>query len=171
MTPWELVKKSEHSHQRATFAWANCVALHGFELAARPEGYNLTERFLSGLASIPVPELSRLFAIHNQGHGDKIRGAMAKAEGVKAGVPDMLLPVRRMLTQGGGGWAPTYAPGLFLELKRPKGLKIAAGVTSEDQAEWNHYLTGQGYWVKVAVGWIEAANAIAEYMGSEVRVS
>jgi len=172
MTPWELVKKSEHSHQRAVFAWANCAALYGFEWAAHSEAYDLRERQkLIQLRCLPTPELSRLFAIHNQGHGDKIRGAMAKAEGVKPGVPDMMLPVKRMLTQGGGGWAPTYSHGLFVELKRPKGLKIAAGATSDVQDEWNGYLISQGYTVCVAVGWIAAANAITKYMGSEVRVS
>ncbi|MFO4987381.1 hypothetical protein RCK87_26925, partial [Salmonella enterica subsp. enterica serovar 1,4,[5],12:i:-] len=53
-----------------------------------------------------IPQLKRLFAIHNQGHGDKIRGNRAKAEGVKKGVPDLMLPV---VIDG-------YA-GLFVELK------------------------------------------------------
>lgn len=164
MTPWELVKKSEHSHQRATFAWANCVAMHGWYVAANPAGYVLEERlklFGPGQYSPPVPELSRLFAIHNQGHGDKIRGAQAKAEGVKAGVPDMMLPVVRHLT-----WGNPPCPGLMIELKRLKG-----GVISDEQNDWAAFLQAQQYQVSFAIGWIEAANIIAAYMGSTVRVS
>lgn len=175
MTPWELVKKSEHSHQRAVFAWANCAARYGFGVASEPRGYSLVERekWFGGVITHPgVPELSRLFAVHNQGHGDLIRGAQAKAEGVKPGVPDMMLPVTRLVAgTGGGGWAPVRCPGLFVELKRTKAGKAAAGTTTDIQDDWNTYLWGQGYQVATCVGWIDAVNTIAHYMGSEVRVS
>lgn len=156
MTPWDLVKRSEHSHQRAVFAWANCAALYGFHVADDPRGYVLAEREkIDPRNFLPVPELARLFAIHNQGHGDAIRGAQAKAEGVKAGVPDIMLPVS----------GQRAGCGLFIELKRPKLKgKVQAGTESEVQADWRAYLTSQGYVCVVCVGWQEAVGAIKAYL-------
>lgn len=161
MTPWDLAKDTEHSQQRALFAWANCVAEFGFVLAANPACYVLQERraifaAINGNVPFPVPELSLLFAIHNQGHGDRIRGAQAKAEGVKAGVPDLMLPVR----------SPWFAcPGLFIEMK-----KLKKGVTSEAQAGWGIELQAQGYGFRVCKGWIEAANCIGYYLTGKQEV-
>lgn len=165
MTPWELVKKSEHSHQRAVFAWANCAALYGMVIADQPEAYSLVERekLLAGnpyLHKEPVPELVRLFAIHNQGHGDKIRGAQAKAEGVKAGAPDIMWPLPRRFMRSG---LPIIIHGLFIELKRPKLGKVAKGTESDIQIDWREYLLDQGYHCVVAVGWLEAVGAIKGY--------
>lgn len=160
MTPWEIVKRSEKSHQTALFAWANCAALFGFAVADDPRGYIKERR--EGLEPIydPVPVLHRLFAIHNQGHGDKIRGAMARAEGVKAGVPDIMLPVTRCYSNH-----PTikYA-GLFIELKRPKEKGTQKGILSADQKGWIDFLTGQGYRCEVCFGWEEARDVIKDYL-------
>jgi hypothetical protein len=175
MTPWELAKDTEHSQQRALFAWANCAADHGFEIAARREGYSLNsrenlkykvERSQPVFDFNPVPELHLLFAIHNQGHGDRIRGAQAKAEGVKAGVPDIMLPVRRIhkLPYPESHLNYEYA-GLFVELK-----KLKKGVVSVDQKDWVKELSEQGYAVSICKGWIEAVNTIAGYLGSMVRI-
>jgi hypothetical protein len=173
MTPWKLAATSEHSQQRALFAWANCAAEFGFYAASYGDCYKLEarERHFKlgtglGPAPMPVPELHLLFAIHNQGHGDRIRGAQAKAEGVKAGVPDTLLPVSRThpLPAPYSHCTETYH-GLFVELKKPK-----KGVVSDDQTQWLGALTEQGYAVSVCRGWIEAANCIAGYLGSTVRI-
>lgn len=155
MTPWELAAKSEHSQQRALFGWANCVAMYGWHVASQPSGYALADRSRYGFQITPVPELALLFAIHNQGHGDRIRGAQAKAEGVKAGVPDTMLPVPRF----------SYL-GLFIELK-----KVKKGVRSDEQKEWGSQLQSQGYAFCFCNGWIEAANTISGYMGSDIRLS
>lgn len=158
MTPWQLAKVSEHSQQRALFAWANCVARFGFSVANSEFGYTEADRStITTIPVNPVPELSRLFAIHNQGHGDAIRGAKAKAEGVKPGVPDIMLPVPMP-------WFEYHAPdqyyyGLFVEMKKEKG-----GVLSLKQNDWIPFLQQQGYAVSVCHGWIEAANAIENYM-------
>lgn len=152
MTPEELAKSgTEHAHQRAVMAWANCAALYGFAWAARDEAYDhRTRDALRGVYGnhYPIPQLTRLFAIHNQGHGDMIRGARAKAEGVKSGVPDIMLPV---VVDG-------YA-GLFVELKVKRKTD-----TSAKQEEWLDYLNNAGYVAKVAVGWVEATNHIANYL-------
>lgn len=170
MTPWQLVSKSEHSHQRAVFAWANCAALYGFDVADDPRGYVLAERtqWLSEMRSLdlqPRPELARLFAIHNQGHGDAIRGAQAKAEGVKRGVGDMMLPVPRMKEKPfDRAFHDMMYHGLFIELKRPKLVGTVKGTESPEQAEWRDYLNSVGYRSVVCVGWLEAVAAIKDYL-------
>lgn len=161
MTPWELAKETEHSHQRALFAWANCAALYGFQVADDPRGYTVDERreLIGGLGGIrpkPVPDLRRLFAIHNQGHGDKIRGNRAKAEGVKAGVPDIMLPFPISKPSPRG---MVFYSGLFIELKLPK-----VGRTHGQQPEWIDYLQSVGYAAIVCYGWVEASKTIKEYL-------
>lgn len=153
MTPWELAKITEHSHQRAIFAWAAMAANNGFEWADEPLAYDhRTAQCLGRGQRRPVPSLAFLFAIHNQGHGDAVRGAMAKAEGVKAGVPDMMLPVAR-----------DGLCGLFIELKLPKDAKRKGGV-SDAQTKWHQELNFQGYQAVVAYGWLDAVGAIKAYL-------
>lgn len=169
MTPWQLAAKSEHSQQRALFAWANCAALFGFGPSWVAETYSAKTRQealdafniagnVTGFhgATAPVPALKLLFAVHNQGHGDAIRGARAKAEGVKAGVPDVMLPVSRHT--GVAGYH-----GLFIELKRPGAPDVTKGAVRANQLDWIEELKHQGYAATVAVGWIEAAKVIERY--------
>jgi len=154
MTPDELAKAgTEHAHQKALFAWANCAALYGFNAADDDRSYDLKlrQQLIAGAWACnvaPIPALSRLFAIHNQGHGDAIRGGRARAEGVKSGVPDIMLPIPR------GKWH-----GLFIELKKPK-----TGVLAPYQREWLNYLDNAGYVTYVAYGWREAANFLKDYL-------
>lgn len=68
--------------------------------------------------------------------------------GVKAGVPDVCLPVPR------GGYH-----GLYVEMKRKQGGRV-----SEEQNEWMEALRAQGYEAKVCRGWKEAAEEIEQYM-------
>lgn len=159
MTPDDLAKAgTEHAHQRALFAWANMAALYGFDYANNDLAYDARTRESLSLWAMQYPDLKRLFAIHNQGHGDQIRGARAKAEGVKAGVPDIMLPLPRF--ENGGAWHA----GLFIELKRPKDGKKAKGRASETQNDWIPYLCEAGYIAKVAIGWREAADIIQAYV-------
>lgn len=94
------------------------------------------------------PELSLLFAIPNGGHRDKVTGALMKATGVKAGVPDMCLPVAR------GGYH-----GLYIELKRKVG-----GQVSVTQKQWIISLQEQGYMAKVCKGADEAIATLTAYL-------
>lgn len=165
MTPWELAGKSEHSQQRALFCWANCAALYGFALSQYPATYlaatrNVLLRGSEHINPVPVPELKLLFAVHNQGHGDAIRGARAKAEGVKSGVPDVFLPVPRWRYYDVGG-RELKAHGLFIELKLPG---YAPSAVKPEQREWHEDLRKQGYRVEVCGGWEAAAKVIQDYM-------
>lgn len=162
MTPDDLCKSGkEHGEQTALFAWSAVAALYGFEWADHDEAYD--HRTANSLAfkygpAYTVPELRRLHAIHNQGHGDKIRGARAKAEGVRAGVPDIFLPVVKL--ENGGAWFP----GLYVELKQQKFRDTKGGGLSKTQEDWHEYLREAGYIVRVAYGWREAAAIIREYL-------
>jgi hypothetical protein len=71
-----------------------------------------------------------------------------KRQGVKAGVPDLCLPVARGIHHG-----------LYIELKR-KG----AGPTSA-QGGWISELNRQGYCACVCEGWEAARETILGYLG------
>lgn len=96
---------------------------------------------------------SALFAIPNGGARDPVGGARLKAEGVRAGVPDLFLAI-----------PSDDSHGLWIELKKRKGGKV-----SNAQSEMMGMLTDQGYAVRVCHGWIEARTAILEYLDAGKR--
>lgn len=102
------------------------------------------------------PELRLMFAIPNGGKRDPVTAAKLKAQGVRAGVPDVLLPVPR---PGPGHW---YA-GLFIELKKLKG----GNLRDANQIAWASGLIAQGYAHHLVRGGANAAGIIMAYMGSE----
>ena len=97
------------------------------------------------------PELSLMFHIPNGGSRNAIEGKHLKEQGVKRGVPDILLPVSR------GG-----CHGLFIEMKRAKG-----GVLSSFQSEYIEALMREGYRVAVCHGFEEAKRTIEGYLKGE----
>ena len=94
-----------------------------------------------------------LHAIPNGGKRNPREGARMKLQGVKAGVPDMCLPVAR------DGFH-----GLYIELKRPIVKGEAKPVVSPEQKYWIEQLREQGYRAEVCYGWIEAKTLIEEYL-------
>lgn len=95
------------------------------------------------------PELRLMHAIPNGGSRDPREARNLKAQGVKAGVPDICLPVPR------GGYH-----GLYIELKRRKGGRL-----SEEQAVWIDRLNRLGYRAVVCRGWDAARAEIEAYLG------
>lgn len=93
------------------------------------------------------PELALLFHIPNEGLRNPRTGARLKREGLKAGVPDICLPVAR------GGYH-----GLFIE------LKAGNNRPTKKQLEWLEALSRQGYITCWCTGWEAAAKLIVEYM-------
>lgn len=81
-----------------------------------------------------------IIAIPNGGNRDAVTGARLKAEGVKAGTPDLFIPELR----------------LWLEMKRQKG-----GAVSSVQKRMAEALRGSGYAVEVARG-CQVALALVE---------
>ena len=118
---------TEHDEQTALFRWAAWEA-HRY------------------------PGLECMYAIPNGGKRDLITGAQLKAEGVKAGVPDIFLPVAR------GG-----KHGMFIELKRLKG-----GRASREQLQWMDALQRLGYHCALCHGWEEARAEILRYMTEKI---
>lgn len=95
------------------------------------------------------PELKRLYHVPNGGFRNKSTAGRLKAEGVKAGVPDVCLPIPRGAYHG-----------LYIEMKRLKGND-----TTEDQDDWLEFLQSQGYCTAVCKGWEAATNVILDYLG------
>jgi hypothetical protein len=177
MTPHELAKsESEHAHQRALFAYCNMAKLHGFEVADYwANGGNLSFLQNSTFGKLgekcytpkPVPELAWLHAIHNQGHGDAVRGGRAKAEGVKAGVADIFLPVVKMTKGFYGQPDELKFAGLYIEMKKPDQKPVretSKGGLSEEQLKFKEFVLKQGYAWHVCYSWQEAVEVIKEYL-------
>lgn len=140
MTPESLAKSNtEAAHQTALFAWA-------------------------ALQTAKYPELVWLHHIPNGGsRGDSgksraIRGAQLKAQGVRVGVADLCLPVKR------GQWS-----GLYIEMKRPSEKPVKAtskGGVSDKQAEFGAFVQSQGFGWCVCYSWAEAAEIIERYLNA-----
>ena len=93
------------------------------------------------------PEIDLMFHIPNGGSRNKLEAANLKKQGVKAGVPDLFLPVSR------GGYH-----GLFIELKYGKNKP------SEKLTVWLNNLNDQGFAVAVCYGCDEASEKILKYL-------
>lgn len=115
-------KESEHCEQVALFEWAK-----------------LQERV--------IPELALLMAVPLGGKRHPAVAAKMKAEGVKAGYPDLILDVARAGFHG-----------LRIELKAGK------NTASAEQKDWLAWLSEQGYCCYIAYGWIAARRLILEYL-------
>ena len=99
-------------------------------------------------ASGKYPELALMYHIPNGGKRGKAEAVRFKAQGVKAGVPDICLPVARGKYHG-----------LYIELKRVKGGRVSAA-----QEEYIEALRKQGYKVAVCFGMEQARDVIIEYL-------
>jgi len=125
---------TEHAHQRAFFQW-----LHWADNGLPP--------LMGKLA----------FAVPNGGKRDKITAARLSVEGVKSGVPDVVIPypVPHPLPGGNSFWRH----GLYVE------LKVDTNTTSETQDIWLEALDSLGYSVAVCWGWRAARQAVLDYIG------
>ena len=131
MKPADLAKSgTESGHQRAVFAWA-------------------------ALNVARYPELKWLHHIPNGGsRGDDaksraIRGGALKAEGVKTGVSDLSLPVKR------GEFS-----GLYVEMKKPGKIKTE----SQDQKDFGAFVKSQGFGYVCVDNWEDAVKVIEDYL-------
>lgn len=97
------------------------------------------------------PELELLHHIPNGGKRDAREAARFKQMGVKAGVPDIFLPVPR------GGYH-----GLYIEMKAPRGK------LSDNQRQWLERLSELGYAACVCFGFEQARDDILKYLGGKL---
>lgn len=122
----------EHDQQRAVIAWADDMAAAGI-----------------------VPDLSRLFAIPNGGQRSKAAAGKLKAEGLRAGVPDLCLPISR------GGYLS-----LWIE------MKAGDNVCSDEQEDWQTWLVRRGHFVVTCWSADQAIDTLTEYLdGKHVRTT
>jgi len=94
------------------------------------------------------PELKLIYHVPNGGSRNTLEAANLKRQGVKAGVPDLCLPVPK------NGFH-----GLYIEMKYGKNK------TTEAQKEWLDALTEQGYFTVVCYGAEEAERVLSRYLG------
>jgi len=121
LTPEQIAAPgTEHSQQAALFAWV-----------AQQTDY---------------PELKLAFAIPNGGLRDKVTAARLKAEGAKAGVWDIFLPVPR------GRWH-----GLFVE------MKVGDNKLTTKQEEFEKSLENN-YMFVVCYDWRPAKTLMIHYL-------
>lgn len=126
------MKHVEHEHQVNLMTWAGWIRL--------PDAPDIEPgSFLSDY----------LHAVPNGGRRNPREGARLKAEGVKAGVSDLFLPIAR---QGKAGlWVELKAPG-----KKP----------TPDQRAWLARMTRAGYRAEWCDNWTKAAAILADYTGT-----
>jgi hypothetical protein len=127
----------EHQHQVALIQWARSTKL--------PPSADIKPG--SVIADY-------LFAIPLGGQRNPREGARLKAEGVKPGVSDLLLPIRR------GGYGS-----LWLELKAP-GKK-----PTPVQREWIERMNAAGYYATWTDDWQKAADIITNYLRGQLAFS
>ena len=94
-----------------------------------------------------IPDLRLIFHIPNGGYRNEIEAANLKRQGVKAGVPDLFLPV-----------AKHGFHGLFVEMKTKNGK------VTENQVKWLRDLSAQGYLAVICRGADEAKKIIEDYL-------
>ncbi len=97
--------------------------------------------------SAKYPDLAFLHHIPNGGSRNKIEAFNLKKQGVKAGVPDVCLPVP----------SGEYH-GLYIEMKYDRNKP------TENQCKWLAFLSSKRYAVKVCYDWQSAAESICRYL-------
>jgi hypothetical protein len=100
------------------------------------------------------PELLLCYAIPNGSHKSPAARGLHRRTGLKAGVPDVHLPV----TSDGWHFGQKHRNGLWLEFKAKRGQ------LSEAQKGWIERLELAGHCVLVVRSWTEAANAVIDYL-------
>ena len=96
------------------------------------------------------PELRLIHHIPNGGRRTKPEAARFKMMGVKAGVPDLCLPV-----------PVSDKHGLYIE------LKAGRNTVTNEQRDWLRDLYNKGYAVAVCYGWEMAAAYILGYLNNK----
>jgi hypothetical protein len=118
-----MTEPSEHDEQVAVINWADAM-------------------------SYKYPELSLLYAVPNAAKRSPKLAAYMKAEGLKAGVPDLCLPVARKGYNG-----------LYIEMKK-KGGRNPMPV----QDRWLTALANEGYMAVCCKGRDAAICVLMDYM-------
>jgi len=126
-------KQLEHAEQRAYFDQINQAIRAG------------------------LPDADMIFAVPNGTAAGQAVGRRMVQEGVRRGVPDIVVAAVRYNVYAAKDW-----PGLFIEMKKVAGVPSD---TTTDQQDWHERLRDRGYKVCVCFGWREATAVTADYLG------
>jgi hypothetical protein len=138
ITPEQLARSNtEAAHQSALFCWA------AMSMTAFPE--------LRWLHSSTYGTM-----LGDNATARAIRGGRAKAQGMRAGVADIFLPVKR------GNYS-----GLYIEQKRP-GVKPkregSKGGLSDEQILFRDFVQSQSFGWAVSYSWENSRDLIIQYL-------
>ena len=114
------------------------------------------------LSKKKYPCLAWIYSVPNGARTSYSVAKRLKAEGMKAGRTDLVLPYPKLKLgerKSDGYCNHINYPGFYLEMKRKKGSR-----TSKEQREWHKYLQGAGYQVRIAKGADDAIKFIKEYL-------
>lgn len=125
----KTLKRSEHAEQAALFRWAK----------------SMERRY---------PDLELLYAVPNAAKRTMATAGRMKAEGLKAGVPDVWLPVPRVL-----GSVQVQYHGLVIE------MKVGKNKPTQAQERWLSRLRDQRYMTAICYSFEAARDVIMEYLG------
>ena len=118
-------------------------------LGVEPEAWEQEQYFKWVYTSqVRIPELELCNGSLNGVYLTPKQKASVKLQGLRRGIPDIDLPVRK------GPYS-----GLKIELKRVKGGRV-----DPEQRRIHALLTDQGYLVLVCRGWVEAVEATCRYL-------
>lgn len=123
---YKKLEASEHDIQAAFFRWVR-------------------------IAEKQNPVLRLMFAVPNAGKRGYKTAAMMLAEGLRSGVPDMLLPVAR------GGFT-----GLAIEFKKP------GGKLSDNQKEFIEMMVKENWLVVVMTDTEAAIRTVKDYLSIQI---
>lgn len=127
--PEDIAGKSEGSQQKALMVWA-------------------------ALNQNTYPQLKWLVHIPNGGTRNIREAVELKAQGVKAGVPDLMLAHSVPDYRRGYG----CYHGLFIE------MKVKPNKLTEEQIDWINNLMKEGYYVAICYSWEEARDTLIGYL-------
>lgn len=125
----------ESKEQQALMLWASLVPIEGEDI----------------LRGSMVSDY--LFAVPNGGKRNAREAGRMKAEGVKAGVSDLLLPVARRGFHG-----------LWIEMKAPRPQGSRAESLTPSQHVWQLRMKVGGYGAWTVYGWNEGSDLIMNYL-------
>lgn len=103
------------------------------------------------------PELAWLHHVPNGGGRSKAEAGKMKAQGVRKGVLDYLLPVTHL-------YDGDFDAGLYVELKAPEYRTKKQGGMSDDQVAFATFVDDQGFIVCLCFDWHEARASIEAYL-------
>ncbi len=152
-TPFDVKDTdTEDMHQEAVFMWVEKAARHGILAANDPMCYQSYDYTLNKYGKAEaLPQLTHMFAIPNGELRHKAVAMKLKKQGVKKGVPDIMLPVKTSMYGG-----------LFIEMKR-----AGKGRLSEEQQKYIDFLHKNNYKIEICFSWQAAVSAITNYLTME----